>query len=280
MPLETVLDGLAFPECPRWHDESLYFSDMHDGKVWRIAPSGKAENIYDVPEFPAGLGWLPDGTLQIVSMKDRRVLRATASGLAQFADLSRIATGNTNDMVVDREGRAYVGNFGFDLNAGAEPAPTVLIAVEPDGSARAVAEDMWFPNGMVITPDGKTLIVAETFAGRLTAFDIGAGGSLANRRVWAPVEGIFSDGICLDADGGVWVASADGHSTIRVVEGGKRTHEIEHAGRHSYACMLGGADRRDLYLCTAENHLPQKTVVARSGKIERVRVDVAGAGLP
>ncbi len=279
MPLETILDGLAFPECPRWHNDALYFSDMHDGKVWRIGAAG-AEVVLEVPEFPAGLGWLPDGTLQVVSMKNRRVLRATADGLKVAADLSAIATGNTNDMVVDCEGRAYVGNFGFDLNAGAKPEATVLICVEPDGSARAVADDMWFPNGMVITPDGKTLIVAETFAGRLTAFDIERGGGLKNRRVWAPVEGIFSDGICLDADGGVWVASADGFSTIRVIEGGARTHEIEHPERHSYACMLGGADRRDLYICTAANHLPDKTVIARSGKIERVRVDVAGAGLP
>jgi sugar lactone lactonase YvrE len=278
--LETVLDGLAFPECPRWHDQSLYFSDMHDGKVWRVTSPGNATKVLEVPSYPAGLGWLPDGTMQIVSMLDRRMLRATADGLTTLADLSRIATGNTNDMVIDREGRAYIGNFGFDLNGGEQPRATVLIAVEPDGTTRAVAEDMVFPNGMVITPDGKTLIVAETFAGRLTAFDIQPGGSLANRRVFAALEGIYSDGICLDAEGAVWVACAEGYRTLRVTEGGKITHEIPHEGRHSFACMLGGSDRRDLFICTAAHHLPQKTVVQRSGKIERIRVDVPGAGLP
>jgi sugar lactone lactonase YvrE len=280
MPLETVLDGLAFPECPRWRDESLYFSDMHDGKIWRLSPSGEATKLFDIPGYPAGLGWLPDGTLQIVSMRDRRVLRATSKGVVTIADLSRLAPGNTNDMVIDREGRAYVGNFGFDLNAGAEPCATVLIAVEPNGRPLVVAEDLWFPNGMVITNDGKTLIVAETFAGRLTAFDIQGGGSLTNRRVFATLEGIFSDGICLDAEGAVWVSCAEGYKTIRVAGGGKIIQEIPHEGRHSFACMLGGADRRDLYICTAEHHLPDRTVPLRSGRIERIRVDVPGAGRP
>ena len=278
--LETVLDGLVCPEGPRWHDKSLYFSDMHDGKVWRMTSPGKAQALYDIPNYPAGLGWLPDGTLQIVCMKEQRLLRATSRGLEPFADLSPIATGQTNDMVIDRAGRAYVGNFGFDLNGGEEARGTVLIAVEPDGTARAVAEDMWFPNGMVITPDGKTLIVAETFAGRLTAFDIQPDGSLANRRVFAALEGLYSDGICLDAEGAVWVSCAEGHRTIRVKEGGKIVQEIPHEGRHSFACMLGGSDGRDLFICTAEHHLPQRTVEQRSGKIERTRVDVRGAGLP
>jgi len=278
--LETVLDGLVFPECPRWHDKSLYFSDMHDGKIWRMTAPGKASKLFDVPNYPAGLGWLPDGTLQVVCMKERRLLRGTGGGLTPFADLSSIATGQTNDMVIDREGRAYIGNFGFDLNGGEEPRGTVLIAVDPDGTARAVADDMWFPNGMVITPDGKTLIVAETFAGRLTMFDIQADGSLKNRRVFAALQGVFSDGICLDAEGAVWVSCAEGFRTIRVVEGRGIVQEIPHEGRHSFACMLGGSDGRDLFICTAEHHLPQRTVEMRSGKIERIRVDVRGAGLP
>ncbi len=274
--LETVLDGLVFPECPRWHEMSLFFSDMHDGKVYRMMSPGKADVVFELPNYPAGLGWLPDGTLQVVCMKERRLYR----GGAPFTDLSALAAGQTNDMVVDREGRAYIGNFGFDLNAGEKPRSTVLIAVELDGSARVVAEDLSFPNGMVITPDGKTLIVAETFAGKLTAFDIAADGVLSNRRVFASIEGVYGDGICLDADGGVWVSCAEAFRTFRVVEGGKITHEIPHPGRHSYACMLGGSDGRDLFICTAEDHLPQKTVAMRSGKIERVRVDVRGAGLP
>jgi sugar lactone lactonase YvrE len=253
---------------------------MHDGKVWRLTSPGKATKLFDVAGQPAGLGWLPDGTMHVVSMKERRLMRVAGGELNAFADLSGLAPGQTNDMVIDRDGRAYIGNFGFDLNAGEEPRATVLIAVEPDGSARVVAEDMWFPNGMVITPDGKTLIVAETFAGRLTAFDVQPDGSLKSRRVFAPLQGIYSDGICLDADGAVWVSCAEGYRTIRVAEGGNITHEIPHEGRHSFACMLGGSDGRDLFICTAAHHLPRRTVEMRSGKIERARVDVRGAGLP
>lgn len=280
MRLETILDGLAFPECPRWHGDSLYFSDMHDAKIWRLTPDGRSTKLFEVANYPAGLGWLPDGTLQVVSMRDRRLLRATASGLISFCDLSALAPGYTNDMVIDRQGRAYIGNFGFDLNSGAPPRPTHLIAIEPDGSARIEAEDLWFPNGMAITADGGTLIAAETFAGRLTAFDIQADGSLTHRRVFARLDGIYADGICLDREGAVWVSCAEGFKTMRVAEGSRVLQEIAHPGRHSFACMLGGADRRDLYICTAEHHLPHRTVELRSGRIERARVDVPGTGLP
>ena len=280
MRLETILDGLAFPECPRWHGDSLYFSDMHDAKIWRLTPDGRPTKLFEVANYPAGLGWLPDGTLQVVSMRDRRLLRATASGLISFCDLSALAPGYTNDMVIDGQGRAYIGNFGFDLNGGAPPRPTHLIAIEPDGSARIEAEDLWFPNGMAITADGGTLIAAESFAGRLTAFDIQADGSLTHRRVFARLDGIQADGICLDREGAVWVSCAEGFKTMRVAEGGRVLQEIAHPGRHSFACMLGGADRRDLYICTAEHHLPHRTLELRSGRIERARVDVPGTGLP
>ena len=275
-----VLEGLAFPECPRWHDGALFFSDMHDGVVWRLGQDHKAAKVIDLPSYPAGLGWLPDGTLQVVSMRDRCLLRLTSKGLALFADLSALAPGYTNDMVVDREGRAYVGNFGFDLNGGESPKATVLLCVEPGGAARIASDDMWFPNGILITPDGRTLLVAETFAARITAFDILPGGNLANRRVFAELPGLYPDGTCLDAEGGVWVTCADGHKIIRVMKGGTVSHDIPLPGRHSYACMLGGADRRDLYICTAEHHLPERTVKLRSGRIEVLRVDVPGAGLP
>jgi sugar lactone lactonase YvrE len=256
MQPETILEGLAFPECPRWHENSLFFSDMHDGAVWRLERGGRASKILEVPEQPAGLGWLPDGTLQVVSMRGRALLRMTPAGLVKFADLSGIATGQTNDMVVDAEGRSYIGNFGFDLNGGETPRPTVLIRVDPDGTVSAACEDVWFPNGALITADGRTLLLAETFAGRITAFDIEVGGARA------------------------WVALADAHRIIRVVEGGRVTHDVPLPGRHSYACMLGGPDRRDLYICTAEHHLPVKTLESRSGRIEVLRAEVPGAGLP
>jgi sugar lactone lactonase YvrE len=280
MSPETVLDGLVFPECPRWHDGELYFSDMHDRIVWSIAASGKPRRIAEVPQQPSGLGWLPDDTLQIVSMRDRRLLRLTSAGLAVAADLGAFAPGYINDMVIDRYGRAYVGNFGFDLDAGESPRPTALLMVALDGAVSIACDDVWFPNGAVITPDGTTLLLAETFAERIIAFEIRDDGQLSNRRVFAGLPGIYPDGTCLDAEGGLWVACAGGNKVIRVVDGGKITHEIALAGRHAYACMLGGADRHDLYLCTAADHRPEHTVSSRSGRIEVVRVEVPGAGLP
>jgi sugar lactone lactonase YvrE len=280
MSPETVLDGLVFPEGPRWHDGELYFSDMHDRIVWSVDSSGKPRRIADVPQRPSGLGWLPDGTLQIVSMHDRRLLRLTTDGLAIAADLGAFAPGYINDMVIDRHGRAYVGNFGFDLDAGESAKPTVLLMVALDGGVSIACEDVWFPNGAVITPDGKTLLLAETFAERITAFEIRDDGQLGDRRVFAGLPGLFPDGTCLDAEGGLWVACAGGNKVIRVVDGGKITNEIPLAGRHAYACMLGGGDRRDLYLCTAADHRPGHIAASRSGRIEVVRVEVPGAGLP
>lgn len=253
---------------------------MHDGVVWRLDSEGTATKIVELPSFPAGLGWLPDGTMQVVSMRDRCLLRMTSKGLVVFADLSAFAPGYTNDMVIDRDGSAYVGNFGFDLNAGESPKTTVLLSVELDGTVRVACDDLWFPNGALISPDGGTLLLAETFAARITAFDIQPGGELTNRRVFAELPGLFPDGTCLDAEGGVWVTCAGGNKIIRVLEGGAVTHDIPLPGRHSYACMLGGADRRDLYICTAQDHLPAHTLKSRSGRIEVLRVDVPGAGLP
>jgi sugar lactone lactonase YvrE len=280
MSPETVLDDLVFPEGPRWHDGELYFSDMHDGIVWAIDASGKPRRIADVPQQPSGLGWLPDGTLQIVSMRDRRLLRLTPAGLEIAADLAAFAPGYINDMVIDGFGRAYVGNFGFDLIAGEPTRLTVLLMVALDGSVSVACEDVCFPNGAVITPDRKTLVLAETFAERITAFEIQHDGRLSGRRIFANLPGIYPDGTCLDAEGALWVACAGGNKVIRVVDGGKITHEIPLAGRHAYACMLGGADRRDLYLCTAADYRPEHTVTSRSGRIEVIRVETPGAGLP
>ena len=280
MSPETIVSGLAFPECPRWHDGFLYFSDMHDGIVWRIEPGG-ATKVVDVPNCPAGLGWLSDGTMQIVSMTDRKLLRLTKSGLTVAAEMSALMPQNANDMVISADDRAYIGNFGFDLNHGERMKPTVLVAVDRAGKMSVAADEMLFPNGPAITPDGKTLLVAETWGARITAFDIQPDGSLSGRRVYAPLpDDVYPDGICLDAEGGVWVSCAALPKIIRVAPGGAITHDISLPGRNSYACMLGGADRRDLYICTAEDHLPDKTVKLRSGRIEKIRVDIPGAGLP
>jgi len=192
--IRTVLEGMSYLECPRWHDGRLYLSDFYTQRVLAVDLDGggsEPETIVAVPQQPSGLGWMPDGTMLVVSMRDRRILRVVDGGEPQVhADLSELATWHLNDMVVDAEGRAYVGNFGFDIMTG-EPITTAnVIRVDPDGSATVVAEDLSFPNGAVITPDGRTLVVAETLAGRLTAFDVGDDGALSNRRTWAKLSDV------------------------------------------------------------------------------------------
>jgi len=279
MGLETrvLLDGLAFGESPRWHDGRLWFSDMHAYQVMTVDLSGRTETIVRVPGLPSGLGWLPDGRLLVVSMTDRRLLRLESGGLVEVADLSKLASYHCNDMVVDRQGRAYIGHFGFNYYS--QPfAPAEVILVTPDGSARVVAEQMAFPNGSIITPDGRTLIVAETFGGCLTAFDIQPDGSLAGRRVWALTSPAIPDGICLDAEGAVWVSSPTGE-VLRIQEGGQVADRIS-LSRPAFACMLGGADLRTLFVMTAKSDNPDELRAEPSGRVEIVEVDVPGAGLP
>jgi len=276
----VVLDGLAFPEGPRWRDCHLVFSDQHDRRVVRMDPDGKAETIVEVAEQPSGLGWLPDGRMLVVSMLDRRVLRVEDGRLVEHANLSTLAPGECNDMVVDAHGRAYVGNFGFDMYGGEEARETCIILVEPDGAIRVAADGIAFPNGSVITDDGATLVVGESYAGRLTAFTIGADGSLSDRRLFAQLRGAVPDGICLDADGAVWVACPLTGRVLRVREGGEVLDEVKVTNEFAYACMLGGDDRRTLYMCTAGSSDPKETLALRSGRIESIEVDVPGAGLP
>jgi len=184
----VVLDGLAFPEGPRWHDGRLWFSDQHDKRVVAMSVDGAAETIVEVPQQASGLGWLPDGRLLVVSMLDRKVMRLESDGsLVVHADLSGLAPGSCNDMVVDARGRAYVGNFGFDMYAGEKPRDTCVIAVEPDGTARVAAEGLAFPNGSTISPDGRQLLVGESVGARISAFDIDQNGALSNHRIWADV---------------------------------------------------------------------------------------------
>ena len=281
MPLKTkiLLDGLFFPEGPRWHDGKLWFSDMQGLLVTTLEETGHAEKIIEVKESPSGLGWLPDGRLLVVSMRDRRLLRLDPQGLVEVADLKHLASFHCNDMVVDKQGRAYIGNFGFDYAANAPVEPAEIVLVTPEGHARVVAEDLLFPNGTVITPDGQTLIVAETFGNRLTAFDVEQDGSLTNRRVWADLERVFPDGICLDAEGAIWVAAPHPGEVLRVHKGGKITHRVNVSTR-PYACILGGDDRCTLFVCTAGSAIPDEVSAMPGGKIETVRVEVPGAGLP
>jgi sugar lactone lactonase YvrE len=279
MKTKTLLEGLVFGEGPRWHDGKLWFSDMHARWVMTVDSAGHAERIVEVAELPSGLGWLPDGRLLVVSMRDRRLLRLEGTKLVTHADLSQLASFDCNDMVVDGLGRAYVGNFGYDLHADAPRKPAELVLVMPDGSARVVARDLEFPNGAVVTPDGKTLIVGESFGARLTAFHVEGDGSLSRRRVWAAVENMVPDGICLDAEGAIWVASPLSEEVLRVREGGAVVQRFK-PSRRPYACMLGGPDRRTLFVVTAETHDPSEALAKRSGRIETVEVEVPGAGFP
>ena len=282
---EILLDGLGFPEGPRWHDGKLWFSDMGMCRVMTVDLDGNAETVVEVPEQPSGLGWLPDNHLLVVSMKDRRLLRLDPGGLVKVADLRDLASFHCNDMVVDQQGHAYIGNFGFDLeNPDAPLKHAVIVLVTPGGAAQVVADEMAFPNGSVITPDGRTLIVAESFASRLTAFSIESDGFLTGRRVWAQFddlgfavlkERIIPDGICLDAEGAIWVASPDSAEVLRVEEGGEITHRFT-VDTQPFAVMLGGPDRHTLFVCTTL--LSERD--SGKGRIETVYVDVPGAGFP
>jgi sugar lactone lactonase YvrE len=260
MKARILAEGLYFGEGPRWHAGRLWFSDFHDHAVKSVDESGNVRTELEIADQPSGLGWLPDGRLLVVAMHDRRVLRVDPAGAVVHADLSGIATWHANDMVVDSSGRAYVGNFGFDLDQalrtrGVEGViadhPTARLAcVDADGSVHAVADALHFPNGMVITPDGRTLIVAETLAMRLTAFDIATDGSLSNRRVWATLGMRAPDGICLDADGHVWVENAIAFECALIAPGGRIVGTVT-TRRPCFACALVGAEGRTLYALTA-----------------------------
>lgn len=278
---EVLLDGLHFPEGPRWRDGWLWFSDMHADRVMRVDVGGRAEDIVDVPKQPSGLGWLPDGRLLVVSMIDRRLMRMEVDGsLVEHADLSSVATHHCNDMLVDSHGRAYVGNFGSDNAPGTTPTAASLALVHPDGNVQAAAKDLMFPNGTVLTPDGRTLIVGESYAARLTAFDVAEDGSLSGRRVWAQHAGMIPDGCCLDDGGGIWVASPfTAKEVLRVIEGGDVTHRVS-CHTHPFACMLGGEDGRTLFVCTADTADDESCRANATGRIETARVDFARAGLP
>lgn len=279
-PPEVLLDDLIFLEGPRWYDGKLWFSDMFAGQVRTADLSGNTEVVAEVAERPSGLGFLPDGRLLIVSMQNRLLLRLDREGLTTVADLSSLAVGSPNDMVVDTHGRAYIGHFGYDLFGGEEPRPASLLLVTPDGQVREVADGLEFPNGTVISPDGKSLIVAETFGRRLTAFSIADDGGLSERRVFAQFDEETPDGICLDARGGVWVSSFESGEFVRVEDGGTITERIPVPGKRAVACALGGPQRQTLFLLTAETTLEDLAQGKSIGRVETVQVDTPGAGLP
>ena len=270
----VLIKDLKFPEAPRWHDDRLWFSDMEDRKVKSVNIRGETESTLEIPNRPSGLGWLPDGRMLVVSMEDRKLLQPELGALKEFADLSKLATYHLNDMVIGKHGHTYIGNFGFDYINNQPFIPATIIMVSPEREIKVVAENMSFPNGMVITPDGKTIIIAETLSARLTAFDIKNDGTLINRRLWADLKSIPPDGICLDEEDAIWVAAPGQHRAVRVLEGGAITHVIE-VKNEAYACMLGGPNLTTLFIATSTSHL-----VREKGQIEYVEVEVPKSGFP
>jgi sugar lactone lactonase YvrE len=278
MAADTLAEGLTFPEGARWHDGALWFSDMHAHAVLRLERDGSLTTVAEVPECPSGLGFLADGRMLVVSMHDRRVLRLDPDGLHEHADLSGLAPWHCNDMTVDPTGRAYVGNFGDSSAPPDPPAPTVLIAVEPSGDARVVADELMFPNGIAVTGGGRTLVVAETRStpGRLSSFTIGDDGDLHDRRVLIEfTAGEFPDGIAVDADGGIWVAMPFSDEVVHVDPDGAVDERI--TIENPYAVALGGPEGRDLFVCTAPSWVPEEAKRLKGGAIKRIRVAVPAA---
>jgi len=280
--LAPFVSGLGFGEAPRWHDGALWYVDFFQAAVFRAADDGVPTRVADIPGTPGGLGFLPDGTPLVVSQREFAIYAIGTDGsLRRHADLSAHARGAANEMVVDASGRAYVGHHGFDFFGGAELQPSSLLLVEPDGRVRDVADGLIFPNGTAITADGRTLVIAESFARRLTAYDVSSDGSLSNRREWAATADHTPDGICLDVEGAVWFGSPITGAFVRVREGGAVTDIVAAgAGRWGVAVALGGDDRCTLYCVSAETTPETMTRGQSKGFIEMLRVDHAGAGWP
>jgi sugar lactone lactonase YvrE len=289
-PVRTILDGFLFGEGPRWHDGELWFSDIQGRTVRRTTVAGDAAIVAEIhDDEPSGLGWLPDGRLLVVAMETQRLLRIEADGaIVDHADLSPLARGSINDMIVAADGTAYVGDMGTRIFVeGSERVPGQTIRVTPDGAVSCAADDLASPNGHILFEDGRTLIVAESGGGRLTAFDVHDDGTLGNRRTYAELtpekDGVVfapPDGICLDSEGAVWVADPMGARVFRVREGGEVTDSIGFDDVIPVACVLGGEDRRTLLMCVAADWHAEVVKRAPTARIDACEVDVPGAGRP
>lgn len=269
-----LIRGRGFLEGPRWHGGRLWISDLHRHEVLSVTLDGAVTVEASLNDQPSGLGFLPDGSPLVVSLLDRVVLRITPAGLVLHSDLTGLTKGGTNDMVIDGLGRAYIGSFGYDVFGGETPVTANIVRVDPDGQAEVVADELEFPNGMVITPDGRTLIVAESHAARLTAYDIDSGGGLSNRRLFAQLED-EPDGICQDSQGGIWVSHPRGKRFVRVVEGGEVTDVVTVTSR-AIACALGGDDGRTFFAATAKFWRDEKGEVVGEARVETARVAIPG----
>jgi len=273
---EVVVDGLAFPEGMRWRDGHLYYSDIFGGVVQRVRPGGEPETLAEIDGLPSGLGFAPDGAVLVVSMRTRSVMKLGPNGPELWSDLSDLTGGDCNDMLVDGHGRAYVGNFGYDYVGGAERQPAALVMVDASGVAHQVAHDLWFPNGMALTADGSTLLVAETRGERITAFDVEPDGTLSGRRVFADLPGRGPDGMSMDQQGGVWFG--DPHSASIVYVDARGTVVQSWAAPHvkAQACTLGGDDGRSLFVACSPTPDQHEASTRRGAMILSTRVGVGG----
>jgi sugar lactone lactonase YvrE len=276
--LQTIVSGRAFLEGPRWHDGALFVSDMHGHEVLRVDADGASTVVLALDDAPSGLGWLPDGRMLVVSMDDRCVLRLDDGAAVVHADCTSFAPHEINDMVVDRHGHAFVSQFGHDHHGGEKLRRAPVLRVDPDGSVHQATDALRMANGMVITADGQTLVVAESVGRRLLGFDLADDGSLANERVWADLpEMDYPDGICIDADDAIWCAGPASDRFVRVLEGGEVTDVVEVTGRHAIACALGGDDGHTLFCCTSPTQgQPDLSRATRGAKVETTRVAVPG----
>ncbi|NLY63951.1 MAG: SMP-30/gluconolactonase/LRE family protein [Alcaligenaceae bacterium] len=294
--INVVTSGFTYLEGPRWHQGALWFVDFYTCGVYRVQEDGSTEKVVHIEHQPSGLGWLPDGRMLVVSMKDRKVLRQETDGqLVVHADLWDLCGGHANDMVVAPNGNAYVGNFGFDLMGGAPHEPASVILVRPDGSTQTVAEGLHFPNGMVVTPDEKNLIVNELFGNRISQFEILDDGTLGPRRDFAcfgdlgneadlakrlEQATIYPDGLALDASGAVWFADTLNKRAVRIAEGGQILETVKTDPEGVFAVALGGEDGKTLFMCAAPDWDEGARKVEREGRMLATRVDVGHAGTP
>lgn len=287
--VQSIAGGFNFLEGPRWHKGQLYFADFYGGRVHVLDEGNQVRTICQLPQWVSGIGFAPNGDLLAVAVEERKVLRQTSAGtLVEAADLTGHTKFRCNDMLVDAKGRAYVGHFGFDMTM--DIGPTNLFLVSPQGKVTVAADGLVFPNGMALSADGKTLIVAETFASRLSAFDVAEDGSLSGHRIWATLgrggytsvqQAVDSreplpDGICLDVEGAVWIGDAGGRGALRIAPGGEILDRVSTQDMAVFAPALGGHDRKTLYLCAAPPLLSNDPSVEKAGVLMSTRVDVPG----
>ena len=286
--MATLLTGGSFFEGPRWHEGAWWVSDFYRHRVIRVTPDGEETHVATVPTQPSGLGWLPDGSLVISSMTDQKILRLAEGELSVLADISEYCGGWVNDLIVDAAGHIYAGNFGFDFMNGATPCSANLIRIDPDGATSVAAEGLDFPNGCVILPDEKTLIVGETFGCRYTAFTISPDGTLTDRRVWAQFgstpgqeDSVWPDGCGVDAESHIWTADARGGRVVRIAPDGTIVDQIHLTdGAGVFACVLGGSDGRTLLMCCAPDSSPRRRSSTFEAVLQTVTVEVPRAGRP